>query len=277
MHWQQIEDFKREPAEDTGLRKGYAAEVKADDTRRELTFKISTAAIDRVGDTVAVDGWDLTQYLKNPVVLWAHDGSMLPIGKATKVWADNGALHATAEFTPPGMVRFNDVVFDLYKGGFLNAVSVGFRPTKWAFSEDKDRKYGIDFMSQELLEFSAVPVPANPEALIEARSAGQDVSEVRDWAITTLKTLGRPETIREFEELLRALGYSRRESERICAKGFHPQGEPAAVAAPKANSEAAVQSAVSVLKTFSADWFADIASEASKCRNKISPMNSSRL
>jgi hypothetical protein len=37
-----------------------------------------------------------------------------------------------------------------------------------------------------LLEFSVCPVPANPEALIEARSAGIDIAPIRDWAVKLL-------------------------------------------------------------------------------------------
>jgi len=172
MNWGKIDDFRANPTDGATLLKGYSAEVKAAPDSRELSFVISTASVDRSGDTIAVDGWDLDSYLKNPVMLWAHDSHSLPIGKASKLWSEGGALRATAEFTPKGLVRFNDIVFDLYKSGFLSAVSVGFRPTKWAFSEDKDRRFGIDFAKQELLEFSAVPVPANPEALIEAKGRG---------------------------------------------------------------------------------------------------------
>jgi hypothetical protein len=73
-------------------------------------------------------------------------------------------------------------VFKAIKGGFLSAVSVGFAPIKYAFSEEQGRSFGIDFLQQELLEFSVCPVPANPEALIEARSAGIDIEPIREWA-----------------------------------------------------------------------------------------------
>lgn len=146
----------------------FPAEVKVGDAaKREMTFTISTDIVDRMGDTIDVKGWDLEAFKKNPVVLWAHDNESLPVGKATRVWIDGEKLKATAEFTPEGMARFNDTVFDMLKGGFLNAVSVGFMPKDWKFVEDADRRFGIDFLKQELLEFSVVSVPANPEALVE--------------------------------------------------------------------------------------------------------------
>lgn len=47
----------------------------------------------------------------------------------------------------------------LYEGGFINAVSVGFKVIK----RNPDNRYIIE--EAELLEFSFVTVPANPEAL----------------------------------------------------------------------------------------------------------------
>lgn len=146
--------------------------VKATDDDRTVNFTISTGAVDRDMDTIDPAGWDLRAYKKNPVVLWAHDYSGLPIGRAT-VTQSRDRLTAVAEFpTHP----FADTVFQMVKEGFLNATSVGFRPTKFAFNEDRK---GVDFLQQELLEFSVVPVPANPEALVEASIKGLDPALVR--------------------------------------------------------------------------------------------------
>lgn len=155
-------------------------EIKAvDGESRALDFTISTAAVDRYGDTVAVDGWKLENYRKNPVVLWMHDNSMLPVGKAVNTRIEEGKLKSRVEFTPPEMARFNDTVFNMLKAGFLSATSVGFIPIKYNFVDDPQRRFGIDFLEQELLEFSIVTVPANPEALIEAR--GAQVVDVREF------------------------------------------------------------------------------------------------
>jgi HK97 family phage prohead protease len=198
---------------ETGLRKEFIAEVKAEaDDSRVLTFTISTASVDRQGDSVAIDGWELGAYRKNPVVLWAHDYTSLPLARSLTEWKEGGALKSRVEFTPAGMARFNDTVFDMYKGGFLSAVSVGFLPTKWAWAEDEGRKYGIDFLAQELLEFSCVPVPANAEALIEARSAGLDMEPLKDWAASILKEWDRAEVTRLGAELQREREHSARKS-----------------------------------------------------------------
>lgn len=156
--------------EQYALRRQFDTEVKADGESRSLDFTISSAAVDRYGDTIAADGWKLTNFRKNPVVLWMHDNTMLPVAKASNVRVEDGKLKARAEFTPAEMVRYNDIVFDMLKAGFLSATSVGFVPLKYNFVDDPARRFGIDFLEQELLEFSIVTVPANPEALIEGRS-----------------------------------------------------------------------------------------------------------
>ena len=181
------------------VRASFDTEVKAGEgDSRSITFTISTASADRMGDTVALAGWKLENYRKNPVVLWAHDSSSAPVAKATKLWIEADKLKAETEFVPadnPAVGRFSEGVLQLYRGGFLSATSVGFMPLQYAFTEDPARRYGIDFLEQELLEFSCVPVPANPEALIEGKAAGIDIAPVLDWAEALFKVGGDNERI----------------------------------------------------------------------------------
>lgn len=62
----------------------------------------------------------------------------------------------------------------------MRATSVGFTPIKYQFNDE--RKHGIDFLEQELFEYSCVPVPSNPEALIEASAKGIDTTPLKEWA-----------------------------------------------------------------------------------------------
>lgn len=206
---------------DLGLRKEFIAEVKAEnDDRRELLFTVSSAAIDRDGDKISVEGWQLDNYRKNPVVLWAHDYRGLPIARSKQVWVEGGKLKSIAEFVPKETSEFADRVYQLYKLGFMSATSVGFRPIKWAWTEDNERKFGIDFESQELLEYSAVPVPANPEALLEARGMGVDIEPLRKWAADVLCQT-EPKTIRELERFLRdAGGFSAQRAKQLASCGW---------------------------------------------------------
>jgi HK97 family phage prohead protease len=157
---------------------------------RTLIFTISTASVDRMGDTIAVQGWKLDAFRDNPVVLWQHDSSDFPVAKATKIWIEGDKLKAEAQFVPkdnPATGLHAEGILQLYKGGFLSAVSVGFNPLKYAFTDDPKRRFGIDFLEQELMEFSCVTVPANAEALIEGRSAGIDIAPMLDWCEQQMK------------------------------------------------------------------------------------------
>lgn len=124
----------------------------------------STGDVDRHGDIVMPDGWQLDAYRANPVVLWAHDYRQPAIGRAPAVWRAGRALLASIEFAP---TDFGRTVAGLYRDGYQRGVSVGFRPIR--FEERRDGRngalLGIRFLEQELLEISAVPVPANGNAL----------------------------------------------------------------------------------------------------------------
>lgn len=132
---------------------------------RQIAFTISTAKRDRHGDTVAVDGWDTKAYMANPVVLYGHNYSQPPIGRCVSLTKAPSGLVALAEFATADLNPMGDQVYRMLKAGFLNATSVGFLPKDW-----DDTKDGRDYKSQELLEFSVVPVPANSDALAISRS-----------------------------------------------------------------------------------------------------------
>lgn len=149
---------------------------------RVRRFVISTESPDRDNDTISVSGWKLANFQKNPVVLWAHDYSQLPVARATNVGVVDGKLVADAEFADHA---FANTVLRMIDGKFLNATSVGFKPMKYLWNETRG---GMDFAEQELLEFSIVPVPANAEALIQL--AGSDDAEaLRKWAMAVIKSL----------------------------------------------------------------------------------------
>lgn len=169
------------------LTKAFSAQIKAEGAPEDQlrTFIISTSGEDREHDVINANGWRLDNYRKNSVVLWAHDYRLPPIASAKRVWLENNALHASAQFTPADMNHplgygFGHTIMRMYDEGFLHAVSVGFDPIKWTWNEERSGQ-AIDFEEQELLEFSAVPIPANPEALIQASKKGIDIRPIYDW------------------------------------------------------------------------------------------------
>ncbi len=164
------------------LTKFVIPERKIDESKRQITFTISTGGRDRDGDIIEQSGWSLTEYQKNPVVLWAHDGRQPPIARAESVAVEGDRLISVARFAKREEYEFADTVFRLYTGGFLNATSVGFVPQELELIEGEEPgDIGFRFMRQELLEYSAVPIPSNPEALVVARTAGIDVGPCENW------------------------------------------------------------------------------------------------
>ena len=142
---------------------------------RVIRYTISTPTVDRDKDTISVDGWDLQNFRKNPIVLWSHETHKLPVGRVVEIGVKAQALVADVLFVDadiPVAGPVAEAVYQLSAKGFLSATSVGFAPIDWDFTTDEARGAndwlpGIDFRRQELRELSIVTVPANPEALID--------------------------------------------------------------------------------------------------------------
>ena len=166
--------------------------IKAEDLgERSVQFTISKEVTDRDGDILRAGGVDFNNYMKNPVFLGFHNSRDFPLGKVTKFWVEGNSVKAIVYFptldelsSDPEQAsekaRLCDFCYHCYKTGMLNAVSVGFIPLEW--TETKD---GYDITKWELLEFSAVAVPANQDAIAEAvKSFGLDESVVKDFMTT---------------------------------------------------------------------------------------------
>lgn len=145
-----------------------ASAVKAIDSEaRTIRAYASTNAWDRYGERFEADAFKggMANYEKNPVVLFAHDYTQEPVAKMVSHEFDSKGLILTMKFADTEKAK---QVFSLYEGGFMSAFSVGFRPLEVAFEErvKGSGEMGAVFKRAELLENSAVPVPANPEAVV---------------------------------------------------------------------------------------------------------------
>jgi SpoVK/Ycf46/Vps4 family AAA+-type ATPase len=166
-----------------------------DTDNRIVPFTISTASVDREGDTIAVEGWRLDNYRKNPVVLFGHDHYQPPVAQSLTEYTEGGRLKSRAQFMPREMSEFAYSIFQMYVGGYMRATSVGFIPEKWEYAEEGERAgKGLNFSEQEMIEYSCVPVPANPEALIEARAKGINTRPFREWASRVLDEAKQPKS-----------------------------------------------------------------------------------
>jgi HK97 family phage prohead protease len=137
-------------------------------------YVASDETVDRYGDVVRVAGWDLKNYRKNPIILFAHQKDN-PVGIASKVWIEGKKLLVRIKLADEGTSDFIDTLRKLVKQKIVRAVSVGFMPTeepKYIRDEKNEYITGMEFNGQELLENSLVTVPANPSALQLAKSMG---------------------------------------------------------------------------------------------------------
>ncbi len=166
---------------------------KDDGPNAPITFVASTEGIKRDGLDLKADDWKLDNYKRHPVVLWAHDyvGRTLPIGTGepriegnqllidvTYDTEDDFAMQVRAKALKglvAGSVGWDDVVQCAHCKEWVPAA-------EWRWLTASTRKEcpvcGEKFqedvaIKHELLEFSMVPVPADPDAL--------PLRQVRAW------------------------------------------------------------------------------------------------
>src|SRR6266446_3233515 len=167
-----------------------------------LDFGSSDETLDRYGEIIQASGWKLPSYSRNPVFQNAHQyGDVIfTLGRAliteVRYPTPHSALRAphlyqriqfATDVNP--MAR---IAHGLYRGKFLNAVSVGFIPLRWENGGEK-AGYSRKYLEQELLEVSAVAIPANPNALALALKSGAlEKSDLRDLADLLRHTLETP-------------------------------------------------------------------------------------
>jgi hypothetical protein len=142
---------------------------------------ISTIEPDRVGDIVVPKGIrNIDQFLQNPIVLWAHQRTLPPIGVCQHLDVLPDRIVAETKFSSSSPLAMD--VFRLYAEGILRGWSIGFVPHR-AFPVKKFQpESGMRIEEWDLLEYSAVPIPENPQALTIAIQKGivRD-ADLSDW------------------------------------------------------------------------------------------------
>ena len=140
--------------------------LTADSENFVIRSVITTSAPDRVGDIVVPAGLrNAEEFLNNPVVLWAHQRGLPPIGRCRTLEVHDDRVVAETQFARG--VPFAEDVFKLYEQGILRGWSIGFLPVR-----SRPQGSGVRYEEWDLLEYSAVPVPENPAALTMAVAKG---------------------------------------------------------------------------------------------------------
>src|SRR5205814_8752959 len=112
------------------------------------------------------------------------------LGRALATEVRAGKLYQRVQFATD-VNPMAKIAYGLYRGKFLNAVSVGFIPVRWE-NGGPDTAFSRRYLEQELLEVSAVAIPANPHALALGLKSGAvekaDLSDLADLIHQTLDT-----------------------------------------------------------------------------------------
>lgn len=152
----------------TMKRKFYVATEMKSLRNGDVESYVSTESIDRVGDIIKAKGWQLDAFKRTgSPVLFSHDYSQPPIGKAIEIEIQRKGLWAVTRFHEKTQLS-RDLAM-LARDGDMKSWSVGFNAIGDPEARTVDGVFkGYIFHKAELLEYSLVPVPANAEAVSKA-------------------------------------------------------------------------------------------------------------
>jgi hypothetical protein len=198
--------------------------VQADSRTAVYTF--SDESVGRDGHIVRASAWHVQNFQKNPVFLWCHDDSVPAIGRVFDLHTVGRDLVGSVKYAS---TEFADSVFELVRGGFLNATSTSWQPLEF---ERMDSGSGLIFTSVDLLEISQVNVPALPSALIKAGARGLNLKPMREWASRALDTSTPRIPRHDVEAIYRAAAGTTRSQRRRQAQAIAERVRADDAAAP---------------------------------------------
>lgn len=150
------------------LKRAYATlQTKAavENGKRIIRGIASTPTPDRMGDIVVPEG---AQFQLPLALLWQHNHEQ-PIGYVTEAKVTKNGISFVAEIASVeedgDLKRFLDFAWQSIQAQLVRGVSIGFRPLN---TEEIPNSWSLKFLEWEWLELSAVTIPANAEATIQA-------------------------------------------------------------------------------------------------------------
>lgn len=143
------------------------------DEKRIKFWLGSVSSVDRAGDVIVQEGWNLTDYVQNPVLLWSHDYYIPAIGnsiaeRVVSLGNNLKALEFALIFASATIYPFGGMIENLVDAGFIKASSVGFNSTDWENRVTDGKWQGFIFNNCDLWELSICNIPMNQDALKRA-------------------------------------------------------------------------------------------------------------
>lgn len=195
--------FKAEKVEEDGTFTGYGSVFGNVDSYREIVapgaFKGSLARIKEAGEVLPA--------------LWQHDPSK-PIGGFNILEEDERGLK-TAGFLLTDAVALAREAHALMKARVVKGLSIGY----YVLGDSYDEKNNIRTLIEvDLREISVVTFPANEQAQVESVKS----------AVALMLKSGRIPSMKDFEGLLREVGFSKTQAAFIANNGLSKlhRGEP---------------------------------------------------
>ena len=166
-----VRDLLIKVASDESQKAIKATQEASEDSGR-FKMLITSQAVDRDNEVILTDGWEVEDYMKNPVVMLFHRLDMLPVGITETLTKTEQGYVAEGRFAPADANPIAQQVRKLYDLGIMRAASVGF------MVKQRDRANPSVIVKAALYEWSFVPVPSNPDALSLLEANGFDVKEL---------------------------------------------------------------------------------------------------
>ncbi|RPH38341.1 phage major capsid protein [bacterium] len=139
-----------------------------DEERRIIEGIASTPTPDRVGDVVVPEGMEF----KTPFPFLYQHNSRQPIGLVTSAMVSSDGMRVRVQIAKGGVAPFIDEAWALIKEGLIRGLSIGFRSLEESWDKTLN---GYRYLRTEIMELSAVTIPANAEASITSiKSASHD-------------------------------------------------------------------------------------------------------
>lgn len=185
--------------------KNFGVSIKGiDEKNYTIDAVFSTPDIDRSGEVVEQKSIILDEYLTNPVILFAHDHWQPAVAKTLSIGInEEGNLAGKIQFAVEEY-PFAKILFNLYKGGYMRAFSIGFRSNE---QEEKEEggSHIIILKNNVIYEISAVNVGANARALAkslmsEAQGKGFDTAPIREF-MTEINKIEDEQIKKEIEKI----------------------------------------------------------------------------
>lgn len=192
-------------------------------------FVASTGSLDRHGDSIDQNTWKLRSWKSNPVIPYEHGSTVVGVGVPSKTRAIEVAgvksLRTRAIWDDSPLNPLGQLMAHQYANKIRRAVSVGFIPGETKSRTELDPSHpmyvdaqktsswmaGYIFRHPELLEISAVAVPANSEAIalalatVRAESADASVERYLGESMSRAAKSAVLDAIRSDREIRKSL------------------------------------------------------------------------